>query len=285
MESTQLQPLDIDELPEYSPWPPRLLEIEPWESDGTYTDPTKYNERYGAHLAFQRQHPALDFRDVADWRGRATSEGSTAISKREALYLTDHATAQSLQEEALVSAFEGILDGGELVVSLGCGWGYNLGVLAEAYPTCTFLGGEIAENAVTLGQNVFEDTDTVSIEQFDFHDSQWDLLEREVDRDIVLFTRGALTTLSNLQKAFITSLQDYLPTLREGVHLEPVHELHSEETLLGLLRRKYTHARGYNPGILTALNTIEDIEITATTYDVMGRNPLHPLSEIHWKAR
>lgn len=284
MEVDRLRPLDIDALPEHSPWPARLLGIEDWEHNEAYTDPAKYNERYGVHLEFQRQNPDLGFREVADWGSQATLEGPTAVSKREQLYLTDHETVQQLQDEILVSAFEGILEGGETVISLGCGWGYNLGVLAEAYPTCSFVGGEIAENAVKLGRGVFADTDAISIEQFDFYSDRWPLLEREYEGDIVLFTRGTLTALSDLEEAFITPLSRYLPGITEGVHLEPVHELHPEETLLGLLRQKYTHAREYNPDILTVLEDLDPIEITSKSYDRVGRNPLHPLSELHWKA-
>ena len=68
-----------------------------------------------------------------------------------------------------------------------------------------------------------------------------------------------------------------------GVHIEQFDELHPDDSLLGLLRRGYTRRRGYNENCLTALRNIDTLEITSTTYDVVGGNPLHPASELHWR--
>jgi hypothetical protein len=109
------------------------------------------------------------------------------------------------------------------------------------------------------------------------------VLETADADDVVLFTQGSLTALPSVHDVVSETLTDYADRVKAGVHLEHVRELHPEETLLGLLRREYTDLRNYNDDLLASLRATGDIEIASATYDVVGGNPLHPLSEVRWK--
>ena len=68
--------------------------------------------------------------------------------------------------------------------------------------------------------------------------------------------------------------------------VEPIlggDELHSNGAVLGLLRQAYTRERGYDRDLLSSLRAVSDIRIEAATYDVVGANPLHPLSMVRWR--
>ncbi|WP_435175280.1 hypothetical protein [Halorussus sp. AFM4] len=282
-----MRELPLDDLPAHSPWPARLLGREDWTErpglGGTGVD--VYDEVYGKLLGLAREDPGLDFRDVQRAANHHAEESPVPVSRAEQLYLADVDEKQELQDEALVASLAGTLSGGETVVSLGCGWGYELGVLADAYPDCEFVGGDPAANGVALGRELLGDRDRIRFGHFDFRDDRWDLLEdalAEAD-DVVLFTQGSLTALPSVRDVVAETLTDYLDDVRAGVHLEHVYELHPEDTLLGQLRMEYANLRNYNDDLLTSLRATGGIDVTSVTYDVVGGNPLHPLSEIVWE--
>jgi hypothetical protein len=283
-----MRELSLDDLPKHSPWPGRLLGGD-WEAEPGHggIGVSAYDEVYGNLLAVARENPEMDFREVQRSANHYAEESPVPISRSERLYLVDVDRKQELQDEALVASLAGTLEGGETVVALGCGWGYELGVLADAYPDCDFVGGDPAENGVALGRELFGDRDRIRVESFDFRDDRWDLLEEVLETadadDVVLFTQGSLTALPSVHDVVSETLTDYADRVKAGVHLEHVRELHPEETLLGLLRREYTDLRNYNDDLLASLQATGDIEIASATYDVVGGNPLHPLSEVRWK--
>ncbi|NHN59522.1 MULTISPECIES: class I SAM-dependent methyltransferase [Halorussus] len=284
-----MRELPLDDLSAHSPWPARLLGREDWEEQpglgGTGVD--IYDEVYGKLLGLARENPEMNFRDVQRVANHHAEESPVPISRAEQLYLADVDEKQELQDEALVASFAGVLEGGETVVALGCGWGYELGVLADAYPDCVFVGGDPAANGVELGRELLGDRERISFGAFDFRDDRWDLLEDALaetdDNDVVLFTQGSLTALPSVADIVAETLTDYLDDARAGVHLEHVYELHPEETLLGHMRRAYADLRDYNDDLLTSLRAAEGVDVTSATYDVVGGNPLHPLSEVVWE--
>jgi hypothetical protein len=283
-----MRELSLDDLPKHSPWPGRLLGGDNWDEEPGHggIGVSAYDEVYANLLAVARENPEMDFREVQRSANHYAEESPVPISRSERLYLVDVDRKQELQDEALVASLAGTLEGGETVVSLGCGWGYELGVLAEAYPDCEFVGGDPTENGVALGRELFDDRDRIRVEEFDFRDDRWDLLEDVVETtadDTVLFTQGSLTALPSVHDIVSETLTDYADRVKAGVHLEHVRELHPEETLLGLLRREYTDLRNYNDDLLASHQATGGIEIASATYDVVGGNPLHPLSEVRWK--
>jgi hypothetical protein len=285
-----MRELPLADLPKHSPWPARLLGSADGGDDAAYggTGVSAYDEVYANLLGLVESNPETGFRELQRSANRYAEESPVPISRAETLYLVDVDEKQQLQDEALVASLAGTLDGGETVVALGCGWGYELGVLAEAYPDCEFVGGDPTENGVALGRELFGDRERIRIEAFDFRDDHWDLLDDvladESADDVVLFTQGSLTALSSVQDIVTETLTEYADRVREGVHLEHVYELHPEESLLGLLRRGYADLRNYNDDLLASLRTTESLDVVSATYDVVGGNPLHPLSEIRWEG-
>ncbi|MFC4553358.1 MULTISPECIES: class I SAM-dependent methyltransferase [Halorussus] len=280
-----MRELPLDDLPKHSPWPSRLLDLDDRDGDGPGgTGVAAYESIYEQLLDLARENPEMDFRDVKRSANHYAEESPVAVSRGETLYLADVDEKQELQDEALVAALDGVLAGGETVVALGCGWGHELGVLAEAYPDCEFVGGESAASGVALARELLGDRDRIAVESFDFRDDRWDPLEALPDEEeVVLFTQGSLTAIPSVRKIVTGPLATYRDRIRVGVHLEHVAELHPADTLLGQLRRSYVARRGYNDDLLSSLRDADRFEVTETTYDVVGGNPLHPLSEIRWK--
>ena len=278
----QLQPMFVDELPAHSNWPARLLgltaESEEWGGTGIET----YERQFRELLELHRGNPDWTVHDLLRAVKRHARDDPSPVSRDGDLYMASPEAVQDLQDDALLAAVEPVLGGDELVVVLGCGFGADLGVLADAYPDCAFLGGEPTASGRALADRLFENNERIAIERFDFRDEAWEPLNRDVERDVVVVTRGSLSTLASSRNA-VQRLTGYAGGVIAGVHLEYVDELHSAETVLELLRQAYTRERGYDCDLLSALQTANGVRIEATTYDVVGANPLHPLSAIRWR--
>lgn len=277
-----MTPLALDDLPAHSAWARYLLDptAEPPGDPDAYTSVETYDETY-AHLlsAYRQERP-----DSGEFLRQVYAKGRDdpgPISIRESLYLASPGELLERDRTAVREALDAVECTPETVLDLGCGYGAALGVLADAVPDAAVVGGEYSRNGVDLARALHDDRERVRIETFDFED-EWDLGDAAAG-DALVFTRGALTTLSDLE-----TVVDRLGArasdgdLVGGVHLEQV-DAHPETTL-GLLRRRYGRLRGYSGELLALLERHPAIDVAEVTYDVLGPNPLHPLTAIRWRA-
>lgn len=277
-----MKPVPIDELPNHSAWAAHLLDPSsaPPTDPEEYTKTVTYDDIYSPLLDCYRRN-STSFEDFA---AKVKSKGRTnpdVISIDETLFLASTSELLEREHAAVRDTLRPVLDGGETVVDLGCGWGATLGVIAEEYPDVTVVGGEVSEPGVELARTLHSDAPRISVERFDFH-GDWHLLNGADGDDVVVFTRGALTTLENIKRivgrlATRASTDDVV----SGVHLEQTGP--HPDTVLGLLRRRYAEVRNYSADLLSVLDEHRDISVTDVEYDVIGANPLHPLTAVRWQ--
>lgn len=276
-----MTPLDLDDLPRHSEWARYLLDPvgDPPGDPDAYTDPATYGGIYDGILA---DHRESDADPEATIRGvYATGRDDPGpISVHERLYLASPDELLALDRYVLRWALVGIAREPDAVLDLGCGYGGVLSTIAAGFPGATVLGGEYSEPGVELAQALHAAKDRIHVHRFDFH-GDWELLDA-VDGSALAFTRGALTTTPDV--AAVVDRFAELAAAGEvtgGVHLEQV-DAHPETTL-GLLRQHYARIRGYDGGLLGALEARDGIEVTTVEYDVVGANPLHPHTLIRWR--
>lgn len=276
----QLDPLDLDDLPAYDDWPARLLgldaDVPEWGGVGVET----YEAEFDRLREVVADHPDWTARDLALAGKRRARADSGPVSVGGDLFLAPPGDVQRLQDEALRDAVAPVMDGVETVVALGCGYGTELELLADAYPSHRLVGGEPTASGRALADRLLPDR--VAVEPFDFRDDRWDLLERGEEKGVVVLTRGSLSALPSSSDA-VATLADHAEALDACVHLEYVDGLHPTDSMLGLLRKAYTRERGYDADLLSALRDADAVAVEATDYDVVGANPLHPLSVVRWR--
>ncbi|MFH5797453.1 hypothetical protein [Haladaptatus sp. CMAA 1911] len=277
-----MKPFPLDRLPRRSDWTGYLLDPtrDPPGDLEAYTDIAVYDGIYEQVLDRYREEDFDREEFVLEIRG-AGREDPGVISIEEDLFLASSAELVAREREVVRDALAPVLDGGETVLALGCGWGANLGVIAEEFPDVTVIGGEIAEYGVTASRELHADDPRISVEPFDFH-GEWELFDEH--DDIAVFTRGALTTLDG-PGPVIDRLADRAREgeLLGGVHLEQSGP-HPEDTILGLLRRRYADVRGFDIDLLPTLRERPDVSVSHVAYDVVGANPLHPQTAIRWRS-
>jgi hypothetical protein len=54
------------------------------------------------------------------------------------------------------------------------------------------------------------------------------------------------------------------------------------DSLLGLMRRGYAELNDYNRNLLSTLGARTDIRLEVVGQNVLGLNPLHPISVARW---
>ncbi|PSQ36603.1 hypothetical protein BRD05_02580 [Halobacteriales archaeon QS_9_70_65] len=279
-----MKSVPLDDLPTHSSWTTYLLGgiDEPPRDPSLFAGTETYDDIYEHLLRSYRENSPSYEEFVRQTRGSGRNEREL-VSVGEELFLVDDAELVELDRTVVRGAVEPVLDGGETVLDLGCGWGWTLGTIADAFPDAQIVGGEYSTAGVELARELHADDDRISVEQFDFH-GDWRILDAVADdADTVVFTKGVFPTLPEAGptvERFEKLVQ--VGDVQAGAHLEQVGP--HPETVLGILRERYARERDYSMDLLDELGDASPLTVTNTAYDVLGDNPLHPLTEIRWQS-
>lgn len=275
------QTLDLSELPQWSPWPARLLSLEDFTSVDRTTAKIEeeYNkDKYAACLEYLEKNPSATFAELKSFELGGDTEREMCISIGETLYRTTFGEARSYQSDLTLSLIDPFVASADVICELGCGYGFNLSLLIEKYPDKTCWGGEYSSNAVEVANKLFADSPNASVEQLDFTDPAFNLPEGE---NVFVFTVHAIEQIPTCA-SMIKRLTELKGPQWRFCHLEPVSEFCSD-SLLGLLRKSYTECCDYNRDLFTNLDQSDAVQIETVEKDVFGINPLNPASFISWK--
>jgi len=278
-----MKAIPLDGLAKWSPWPARLLGLEPWTVPQRTLEKVEreYNlTKYAQCLQFYRStSPPPNLEALVRWEGDPA--GSLCLSLGNELFETTLQVAREQAFDLLASTLRPVLAECRTVIECGCGYGYNLWRLSQSFPELTFLGGEYSGNAVELAQALYRQSPQIRVTRFNFYDpATYEFIEA-VKEPMVVFTCHALEQTPSAA-AFIDALAAGRRHIRHVFHFEPVVELH-DDSLLGLMRRGYAKANDYNMDLLSALRARPWVRILQTRADVFGANPLNPTSVIHWQ--
>ncbi|MSR86572.1 class I SAM-dependent methyltransferase [Candidatus Peribacteria bacterium] len=286
MEKYTSRVIPLSELPKWSRWPARLLNLVEWKVPTR--DVAKVDEEYDKNVylhcvEYFHSHPGATADDVRAQEFRLPRP-PVCVSRKNVLYEMPSEHLMTVDNEMLIDLLRPYMKDVDTVIELGCGYGYNLYVLRKEFPGKTYIGGEYSQNAVSLAAELYKGAADLRIEQFNYYDDTYTMFEKlPKTAKVLLFTRHSIEQLPSAKK-FVETVMKYADRLVTVLHMEVAFENNGDD-LLGMLRKRYVTANDYNRDIVGLLTGRTDIEIVRNDPDEYGENPLNPSSVIVWQPR
>jgi hypothetical protein len=282
----QLTEIDINDLPKLTEWPARLLGLAAFKNvlrdrakiDSEYSK-DKWQKCFGWFEASGGKMDAADLRRKYYDLNSAKLRAGVVDGK---IVEANNAHIMEKYDSILVNAMAETVKGCSTIVELGCGFGHILWMLREAFPGKTYRGGDYADSAVSLAQNLYRDTPEISVQKFDFDADSYDIIEK-AKGPVVVLTSQALEQIPT-SAGVVETLSKYKNKIARVFHLEPSYALY-DNSLLGLMRRRYIEMNDYNRDLVSTLQTRKDIDVLRLEADSIGWNPFNSLAFVEWRFK
>lgn len=258
-----MKQLDLNDLPQWSRWPSHLLGLTPWTIPSRTIEKIEQEYEHDKYLRCLQYWPNAGENNTAEnirqLKFGLEPNDKVCVSLGDNLYEATLEEARSRWDKLFLDTVGRELEKCNSVVELGAGYGYNLWRLTREYPNQLFLGGEYSKNAIELASRLYDNDPGIKVQYFNFYEaSSYDLI-RLADPPILVLTVHAIEQLPCSSLVF-----DFLVKFRENIagvfHFGPVHELY-DNSLLGLMRSRYTEANDYNRDLYSELQKHPDIRI------------------------
>jgi hypothetical protein len=275
----------LNDLPRFSPWPARLLGVEPCKHRRkTPSEITREYEhdKWGPLLArVCSEDRQVTVEEVDEWQLKELPPSLCSIDGK--LQLMDAAVSRRRYIEMVAGTLEQYAPAPALL-ELGAGYGSVLLRLAQrhTFSRMKIMGGELTCSGVKLMQRL------ASAQALEISAAQCNLAMARiatfsVPPDAIIFTSYATHYIPALPKYFVQALLAFRP--RVVIHFEPCFEHCERDTLMGLMRRRYIEVNDYNTNLVNLLQAEEQqghIRIHKEERAVFGINPLLAASIIVW---
>jgi hypothetical protein len=274
----------LNELPRWSPWPARVLGLEAWtvpERSRAKVEAEYNADKYARCLAYLRTRADATPEDVKVFELGASDE-TICISRGGRLFSCKLGHARELYYELLAEAMTAAISTSGAVVELGCGYGYNLGWLAERLPGPQYRGGDYSVNAVEIARILYSGREDVAVERFDYYETPYALFDG-LPQPVTVFTSHSLEQLPTAA-GVLDALLAAGSRIASVFHFEPFYE-ESDDSLLALMRRRYAEVNDYNRDLGRELRQRPGIQVQRLEADVLGLNPLNATGVAHWLPR
>jgi tRNA G46 methylase TrmB len=282
----RMKNLSLNDLPRYSDWPARLLGLSAFKT--VQRNHAKIETEYSKDKwqkcddLYETSHRKLTAHDLRNNYHEFTSGDERPCLIDGELRLARIAEVMPIYDKLIVDAISDGLKGSETLVELGCGPGFIMSMLASVFPKKNFRGGDFADSAITLAAKLYAEQPRVSVEKVDFYADTYNVI-KNAEGPVTVFTCQALEQIPT-SAGVLDTLSKYKDKITRVVHLEPGYALY-DNSLLGLMRKRYIEINDYNRDLVPALRARKDIEILRCDANVIGWNPYNALAAIEWRFR
>ncbi|MFC1579349.1 hypothetical protein ACFL4N_00380 [Thermodesulfobacteriota bacterium] len=278
--------IELNDLPQYSPWPARLMGIEAWENRTRNEQlvKTEYGQKWGtlyenyAAQRFQRLREALEYLFMTHF------QPTILFHLKEKVYFTKNSVALwDYFYSILFNVLTPYLTDKDTLVELGCGWGRNLFYALDRKLCRKAVGGEYTEEGRKLGELISRQFELpFEILPFDYYKPDH-VFMRQL-RGAVVFSHNSIEQISTMPEETILSIIENKPKV--VIHFEPIFEYRNQDTVLHCLWKRFTEINDYNRNLLTVLEKLEKkgmLKIILEDVHAFGLNAFNPGSFIVWQ--
>jgi len=276
----------LDELPKHSPWPARLLGDAPFVASQKTRDEIQREfgrDKWGTLLARALSDRAgVSIRAVEGWERGTEPESLCSFGDRIGFAPSEEAGSHAI---AVIAAVLRSYYPADALVELGAGYGHKVLSLAklEPFSGAPLIAGEITQSGRDL-MMLIASASGLSVRSVACDLGSATITNAQIPPGAVLFTSYAAHYVPDSIDSMLRGLANLHPKM--VVHFEPLYEHHDRHSLLGLLRRRYIEANGYNKNLLTSIQEFASsgsAEIVDELPSVFGLNPLLPFSVVSWR--
>ncbi|MDL2259828.1 hypothetical protein LJB99_02985 [Deltaproteobacteria bacterium OttesenSCG-928-K17] len=279
--------VDLNEIPRYSLWPSRLLELEQWNcQERTPEDIEReyHFEKYGPMLELLRDN--ADINNAAELFTKVHGERDFICCYERQFRRLTGSEANTLKYSIFSHCIKRYLPAGA-VVDIGAGIGDIALFLAVEFlknEPLPIYALEKMPNAVKIMQLLAERQKVPLNTGFcDFNTEA--ITEAPVPPDALLYTSSSVYLQTRSTAEIVNSLKKLKPKV--VLHFEPFTSFFDLNTIYGLLCHKYALKNRHNMHFDSDLFQLNgrSIDIIEQRPLLFGNNPFFPVSLIAWKPR
>lgn len=298
--------IPFTEASKYSPWPERLLGLDPWTKPQRKSEDIlrEYNDGwYASLLSAWEKHVATTPTSPLSFFHQMIKDVSVETEKNFAVYRTrmdealisvgdefavgDLILLSELYRLMVVRFVEELMEehGVKTLAETGCGTGINLFFINALAGISRFVGGEICSNAVELGNRICSDLKLPGqFKLFDYQDGE--SLRQLVSglEDYALLTCHSIEQIQVREAGFIDNILALPNRPRIVIHIEPVQW--KDKTLPSQLCEKYATINCYNQDLgdlIVEKEAAGAIEVLTRRKRCFGISAFNPSSLIAWR--
>jgi hypothetical protein len=274
--------IDFNDLPKHSEWPARLLGAKTFQQHKRNTSEVlrEYDvEKWGAVLAWLQTHTDFTDTDLLLQQGINPQENI--------LYMCGDDYFTSSAQDVMSQYNQLLIDiltpyNPKNIVELGCGLGDKLVNVINSLNPIVSYGGEFTDSGVSCGKLLAARHGiTTQFNKFDYYTPS---TLHSIPTNALVYTSHSIEQIPYLPDSFIEELILHSPQC--VIHFEPCYEDQNSDTLIGLMRRKYTELNDYNRNLVGLLRSFEErgkLKILEHKLNVFSDTPFNPTSIIIWK--
>jgi len=276
----------LDLLPQYSPWPARLLGVDPWKGRKKIAselmrefEDEKWGPLWAAVSSSGRRVGIEDVEKIVFDDGK-----EIMCWAQNRLQLMSTKDARTMQLALIASTLKTVQPCAS-VVEIGAGYGQIILNLAKDpdFENADLMAAEYTQSGVKLMDHLVG-SKNIKLTTAHCDLSATPIIDMEIPEGSILFTSYA----AHYVPAYTSAVIDRLSALKPAmvVHFEPVYEHCDGATLLGLMQKRYIQTNDYNQNLLSIIHGERDkgkIEVTIEERQVFGMNPLLPMSIVAWR--
>lgn len=285
MNNNKLRKLSMNELASWSPWPARLLSLDPFKiSHKTPEEVIREfgHDKWGALLKIFADKKSFTLADV-EAKEQDVDELIPCFERDLGFYLALAKEASVQQIDLYRDTLSPHVGGASCLVELGAGYGSKLFALSDIAPLneLPLYAAEYTQSGCDLIKLIARRVNKlVQIGRCDFN--RLGLIGLEIPENAIIFTSYSVHYVPELREQFVDCIFKFKPKV--VVHFEPCYEYFDNQTLHGLMCKRYMELNGYTKNIASG---IEEgcLKIGAkfqAERNVFGSNPFLPLSIIQW---
>ena len=281
--------ISINELPKYSRWPEILLGMidYPKKTKNKEEILREYDsEKWGSLRVKISRLPTEDL-TISKVDKIFLGSENTIFSQQNKLYLSNIIYAHKLCQKIIYHYVKKYLYNSKTIVELGAGYGSIILDIAEKFSKrlIKFIAAEYTKQGQyclnILSKKVF--SSKVITCGCDFTSDN--IIDEKIPENSLIFTSLSITCVPNLPNDFLEKIIKLKPSY--VINFEPIPQFF-DNSLLGLLRKKYIELNDYNTSLFEILSEgvkKEKIEIVEKQKNIFGENCFLPASFVVWKIK